>query len=45
MDELIILNESMHQIAMHINKSLQIHDFQIILPRTSWSSRSLSHTL
>jgi hypothetical protein len=45
MNELIILNENMHQITMHVTKSLQIHDFQIILPRTSWSSRSLSHTL
>jgi hypothetical protein len=45
MDELIILNESMHQITLHVTESLQIHDFQIILPRTSWSSRALSHTL
>jgi hypothetical protein len=45
MDELIILNENMHQITMHVFKSLQIHDFQIILPKTSRSSRFLSDTL
>jgi len=45
MDELIILNESMHQITMHVTKSLQIHDCQIVLPRTSRSLKSLSHTL